>query len=263
MFRTLKEKIKRRLRYHLTQQLSEATKDIEFARQFRAAQESADFADRYMRMAKSYPHRFALLQAAIAEVEIPGLYCEFGVYRAETLNYLASLVRAEVHGFDSFEGLPEDWKQGHEKGTFALAELPSVRPNVRLHRGWFEDTIPDFRKRLTDPVAFVHVDADLHSSTRTILYLLGNAIEVGTVIVFDEFFNYPGWSEGEYRAFMEFCRERDAEVRYLGFVRQGEQVALKITRIKPVSGGMEGLRRTAPRMDTHGVRDTRLAQEQQ
>jgi hypothetical protein len=85
MFRALKEKMKHRIRYHVNRQLSEATKDIEFARQFRAAQESAEFADQHMRMAKNYPDKFALLEDAIDQMEIRGLYCEFGVYRGETL----------------------------------------------------------------------------------------------------------------------------------------------------------------------------------
>ena len=234
MFRALKEKLKRRIRYHLNRQISEATKDIEFARQFRAAQESAEFADQHMRMAKSYPDKFALLKAAIEQTEIQGLYCEFGVYRGETLNFIASLVTVDVHGFDSFEGLPEDWKQGHERGTFALEALPQVRPNVRLHKGWYQDTIPAFRKQHPEQVAFLHLDADLCSSTRTVFELLGDAIVAGTVITFDEFFNYPGWCDGEYRAFTEFCRERRVEVSYLGFARQGEQVAAKVARIAPV-----------------------------
>ena len=197
MFRALKEKVKHRLRYHLNRQLSRVMKDIEFARQFRAAQESAEFADQHMRMAKSYPDKFDLLEAAIDQMEIQGLCCEFGVYRGETLNFIASLVTAEVHGFDSFEGLPEDWKQGHEKGTFALEALPQVRPNVRLHQGWFEDTIPAFREQHpAEKVAFLHLDADIYSSTRTVFELLGNALVPGTVIAFDEFFNYPGWCEG-------------------------------------------------------------------
>lgn len=233
MFRAFKERVKRRIQYHLSRQLTDASKDIVLARQFRAAQQSAEFADQHMTMAKSYPDRFALLKAAIEQVEIPGLYCEFGVYRAETLNFIASLVKVEVHGFDSFEGLPEDWKQGHEKGTFAVASLPEVQPNVRLHKGWFADTITPFREHHPEQVAFLHLDADLYSSTRTVLELLREAIVVGTVIEFDEFFNRSGWCEGEYKAFMEFCQERGAEVRYLGFVRQGAQVAAKITRIAP------------------------------
>jgi len=235
IFRAFKEKVKRRIRYHLNRQLSEATKDIQFARQFQAAQESAEFVNQHMRMAKSYPDKFALLKAAIEQIEVQGLYCEFGVYRGETINFIAPLITAEVHGFDSFEGLPEDWKQGHEKGTFRLDALPQVRPNVRLHKGWFEDTIPVFRKQHPEKIAFLHLDADLYSSTRTVFELLGNAIVAGTVIVFDEFFNYPGWSEGEYKAFMEFCQERNVEVRYLGFARQSAQVAAKIIDIAPAA----------------------------
>jgi predicted O-methyltransferase YrrM len=231
MLRAIKEKVKRRIRYHLKRQLSEAAKDIEFARQFRAAQESAEFVDQHMKMAKSHPDKFALLKSAIEQVEIPGLYCEFGVYRGESVNFIASLAAGEVHGFDSFDGLPEDWKQGHEKGTFALASLPEVQPNVRLHKGWFKDTIPVFREQHPGQIAFLHIDADLYSSTRTIFELLADAIVAGTIIAFDEFFNYPGWSEGECKAFMEFCRERQVEVHYLGFTRRGEQVAAKIARI--------------------------------
>jgi hypothetical protein len=235
MFRAFNEKIKRRLRYHLNRELAEMSKDIDFASQSRAARESAEFVDQHMKMAKSYPDKFSLLQAAVRQVEIAGLYCEFGVYRGETINFIASLVSGEVHGFDSFEGLPEDWRRGHEKGTFALESLPRVKPNIRLHKGWFQDTIPAFREQHPGTLAFLHVDADLYSSTRTIFELLGDGIVAGTVIAFDEFFNYPGWCEGESKAFMEFCRERSAEVRYLGFARRDEQVAAKIVRIAPVS----------------------------
>jgi hypothetical protein len=217
MFESLKEKLKRRLRYHLNRQISKAAKDIEFARQFQAVQASAEFADEHMRMAKSYSDKFALLKAAIGQTTIKDLYCEFGVYRAKTLNFIPSLVPGAVHGFDSFEGLPEDWKQGHEKGTFSLEAPPQVRSNVQLHKGWFENTLPAFREQHPKEVAFVHVDADLYSSTRTVFDLLGNSIVAGTMIVFDEFFNYPGWHKGEYKAFMEFCEERQAEVLYLGF----------------------------------------------
>ena len=231
MFRTLKEKVK----HHLNRQLLLAARDIDSARQFRAAQQSAEFVDQHMTMAKSYPDKFALLKAAIEQIDVQGLCCEFGVYRGETLNFIASLVPGEVHGFDSFEGLPEDWRQGHEKGTFAVGALPRVRPNVRLYRGWFEDTIPPFREQHPGTVAFLHLDADLYSSTRTVLELLGDGIVPGTVIAFDEFFNYPGWCDGEYKAFMEFCQERAVDVRYLGFVRRDEQAAAKITGIAPLS----------------------------
>ena len=231
MFRTFKEKV----RNQLSRQLWLAARDIDSARQFRAVQESAEFVDQHMKMSRSYPDKFALLKAALGQVEVKGLYCEFGVYRGQTLNFIASQVAGEVHGFDSFEGLPEDWRQSHEKGTFAVGELPRVRQNVRLHKGWFEDTLPAFRAQYPGPVAFLHLDADLYSSTKTVLDVLGDGIVPGTVIAFDEFFNYPGWREGEYRAFTEFCLDREVQLRYLGFVRRDEQALAKIDAIAPVS----------------------------
>jgi len=231
LFRTIKDKVK----HQLTRQFLLAAKDIDSARQFRAAQESAEFVDQSMTMAKSYPDKFALLKAAVSQIEVQGLCCEFGVYRGETVNFIASLIAREVHGFDSFASLPEDWGQGHEKGTFAVGTLPRVRQNVRLNEGWFEDTLPAFCEQYPGPVAFLHLDADLYGSTRTVFDLLGDRIFPGTVMAFDKFFNYPGWREGEYRAFHEFCHERRAEVRYLGFVGRDEQAAAKITAIAPVS----------------------------
>ena len=81
MFQLLKEKAKR----HLNRQLLQAARDIDSARQFRAAQESADFVDHHMPMAKSYPDKFALLKSAIAQIEVDGVCCEFGVYRGSRL----------------------------------------------------------------------------------------------------------------------------------------------------------------------------------
>ena len=83
-----------------------------------------------------------------------GHYMEFGVFEGKSINYLASLnKKVTFHGFDSFEGLPEQWFMGHkviEKGHFAVSELPKVVPNVVLHEGWFEDTIPTWKKTTQD-----------------------------------------------------------------------------------------------------------------
>ena len=57
-----------------------------------------------------------------------------------------------------------------------------VRSNVRLYRGWFEDTLPAFCEQHPGPIAFLHLDADLYSSTRTVFDLLGDGIVPGTVI---------------------------------------------------------------------------------
>ena len=72
------------------------------------------------------------------------------------------------------------------------------------------------------------MDCDLYSSTRTILEGLASQIVAGTVIQFDEYFNYPGWREHEFKAFHEFIAERGLSYEYLGYTREFS-VAVRIT----------------------------------
>jgi hypothetical protein len=183
------------------------------ARQRKATQETVEFIDRSMADTKCFPHKLDLLRFSLQHATVDGLYCEFGAYKGESINFLASQTTRTVYGFDSFEGLPEDWRAMQDKGAFRVDGLPAVRENVRLHRGWFADSLPRFLSEHYGAVAFLHMDADLYSSTKTVLDLLKNRIVSGTVVQFDEFFNYPGWQEGEYRAF----QESGFEVEYLGY----------------------------------------------
>ena len=150
-----------------------------------------------------------------------GHYVEFGVYEGKSINYLASLNKnITFHGFDSFEGLPEQWFMGHkviEKGHFAVSELPKVVPNVVLHEGWFEDTIPVWKKDHKRHISFINIDCDLYKSTKTVLELLNNQIVESTLIRFDDLLPspisaYPKWEEGEWKALVEWCKNYDREV---------------------------------------------------
>jgi hypothetical protein len=158
--------------------------------------------------------------------------CEFGVASGTTIRFIASRTGRTVHGFDSFEGLPEDWGHHLPAGTFKQANLPEVPENVKLHKGWFSESIVPFKEQYQGPVAFLHMDADLYSSTRTTLDLLADRIVTGTVIQFDEFFNYSGWQRGEHKAFMEFVDDYKVTFTYIGFCGgTGGQVAVKIDSI--------------------------------
>ena len=184
---------------------------------------------------KAFKDRFELLEYSISQISIKdGLILEFGVYKGETINFIADLLKDKtIYGFDSFEGLPETWRFDFEKGTFKIDKLPKVRQNVRLIKGWFHETLPEFISKIgKTPVSFMHIDCDLYSSTKVVLENFKNNIVEGTIIVFDEFFNYPGWKEGEYKAWMEFVSNNDIEFEYLGFCKYHEQVAVKITKIK-------------------------------
>lgn len=158
---------------------------------------------------------------------------EFGVRKGETVNLIAEAFPNKfIYGFDSFEGLPEDWRYDSrfdlQKGAFNLnGYLPPVRKNVRLIKGWFNETLPEFVKSHPEPCAFIHVDCDIYSSTKTIFDNLKNQIVSGTVIAFDEYFNYPGRQQGEYKALMEFVAENNLEFEYIARTNFS-QVAVKI-----------------------------------
>ena len=165
-----------------------------------------------------------------ADVSGGGIYLEFGVYKGKTVNLIAEAFPDKIiYGFDSFEGLPEDWRGTvFSKGAFnANGHLPPVRKNVRLVKGWFNKTLPEFVKPHPEPCAFIHVDCDLYSSTKTIFDNLKNQIVSGTIIAFDEYFGYPRWADGEYKAFMEFVEENNLEFEYIARTN-GMQVAAKI-----------------------------------
>jgi hypothetical protein len=175
--------------------------------------------------------RNEVLDLALDHLRGDGLVCEFGVFEGESLNYIAARIPQQmVFGFDSFEGLPERWREAFDPGAFTTGgRLPQVRPNVSLLKGWFDETLPAFAARHPGPTAFLHVDCDLYSSTRCIFEHLGGSLVPGSVIVFDEYFNYPGWEQHEFRAFSEFAAARRLRYEYLAYNRLHEQVALRVT----------------------------------
>ena len=134
-----------------------------------------------------------------------------------------------MFGFDSFEGLPEDWRPGFPKARFSLAgAAPDVLENVELVKGRFAQTLPAFLAHHPERFAFVHVDCDLYSSTKTVLELAAARVGAGTVIVFDEYFNFPGWEQHEFKAFQEFVRATGARYEYLAYNSRDEQVAVRM-----------------------------------
>ncbi len=206
--------------------------NIERWRQRQALAETGRFVDANMSSVQSLPDPFSLLKYAISQLDAPidnGLICEFGVCSGTSINLIArTLPHCTVWGFDSFEGLPEYWRDRFPKGTFAVRKPPRVRRNVNLVKGLFSDTLAPFLQQRSGPALFLHIDCDLYSSTRTVLEAFESRIGPGTVMVFDEFFNYPGWKEGEYRAFAEFVEKTDLKFEYLGYCRYGMQAALKV-----------------------------------
>jgi predicted O-methyltransferase YrrM len=199
---------------------------------------SAAFFRRELNDAVAHFHKHDTLRAALAQAPREGLYLEFGVATGSTLRVISDAAPAgSVHGFDCFEGLPEHWRSGFTVGMSATAQLPDV-PGAELVVDLFDQTLPAFLEQHDAPVAFLHLDADLHSSTRTVLEALAHRMVPGTVIVFDEYFNCPGWEAHEHRAWTEFVQETGLQFEHLGFTADDEQVAMRLLNApRPVHQG--------------------------
>ena len=206
------------------------TPDIEHVACLIAAKSSAEYVLQHMRAARNLVRREDLLKFALEQCTVDGLVVEFGVYRGASLCLIADHDPRPVYGFDSFEGLPENWTTLQHKGRFSLAgEAPQLeRPNIVLVKGWFKDTLPQFIAQHPEPARFIHVDSDLYSSAVTVLTHLAPRIVPGTVILFDEYFNYPGWEHHEHKAFQEFVSASGLIYEYLGFASAHYSVAVKI-----------------------------------
>jgi len=198
-------------------------------RYVRALQRTVDYIDKAMPDALGLESQRQVIEHALAAVTIEGHYLEFGVFTGGTIRFMARCIgNRTIHGFDSFEGLPEAWTGFNlARATFSRrGRLPRVPGNVQLHAGWFDDTLPRWLEANPGPVSFIHIDCDIYSSTRTIFGQLAERIVPGTVILFDEYFNYPNWEAHEFKAFQEYVAEHGVTYRYLAFARQ--QVAVRI-----------------------------------
>lgn len=143
-----------------------------------------------------------------------GVIAEFGVHTAQSIGWFTThYPDVKVYGFDSFEGLPEDWvvngkvrfKKGHFNVKGKLPNFPHMdNDNTIMIKGWFDDTLPDWSLSVDDYLKIAHIDCDLYSSAKTVLNNIKTLLRPGTFILFDEILNDEG-RENEYKAFCEFC----------------------------------------------------------
>ena len=195
-----------------------------------ATTESARYLIDHMVAAKNCYTQRGLLDFAAGQAKLDGLTLEFGVYQGDTIRHIAARRPGKVYGFDSFRGLPQEWRFDVAADLFDLnGALPRDLPaNVELVVGLFDDTLPRFLETHPGPASLVHVDCDVYASAKTVLTRLAPRIAAGTVIVFDEYFNYVGWQQHEHKAFMEFIAETGLRYEYIGFASSHLSVAVRI-----------------------------------
>lgn len=198
----------------------------------RASQQSADFILANMDKAVLFDSREGYWTHVVKALPATGLVMECGVFEGVSINFIADRMKArqdgrKIYGFDSFEGLEEDWAgENLPAGFFDRGgKLPEVRPQVELRKGWVQDTVQPFLdERPDDKLALLHIDTDTYTPARYLLDALKPRLTSGSIIAFDELIGYPNWQAHEYRALLEALP--DVEYEFIAFTSR--QAAIRV-----------------------------------
>jgi hypothetical protein len=150
--------------------------------------------------------KYAVIQAS----RIEGSILEFGVFEGGSINrFQANLeelgVEKEIIGFDSFEGLGDSWTDVDSFNAFDKRGIipPGIHHEVKIIKGYVDETLPIFLHNNVTPFALIHFDMDLYKPTKFVLESISNYLNPGTLILFDELHGYVGWRQGELKALQE------------------------------------------------------------
>jgi O-methyltransferase len=142
-----------------------------------------------------YNRREILYDALINQEQVnilPIDYFEFGVAGGYSFKWWLehnSNPNSKFYGFDTFEGLPEDFGP-FAKGSMAVAleSLNISDPRACFYKGLFQDTlIPFLDQYKSNRKKLIHMDADIFSATIFSLSQLYKYLNPGDIILFDEF----------------------------------------------------------------------------
>jgi hypothetical protein len=204
-------------------------RDMFFAGEVRAARESEAFMAEHLVSTRPCPNPEATIRFASELVSVTGPVVKFGVGSGEYLLLLAErLFGRDIVGFDTLAGLPEDWRPGHPAGSDARDKAPQVR-GATILTGQYDQTVPGFLAENSDPIALLYLDTAVYGETLQALDLVADRLTAGTIVVLGEYFNYPGWQRGQYKAWAEFVERTGSEFRYEGYTFDNDQVVVSIT----------------------------------
>jgi O-methyltransferase len=157
-------------------------------------------------------------------------YLEFGVAAGDSIRAWSGLnlhPDSRFVGFDTFEGLPEDWTKDKPAGTFACSgRIPELAdPRVEFVQGLFQSTLYGFLDRFVPQRRLVvHIDCDIYSGALFCLAALDRIMAPNSVLLFDEFYDV----QHEFAAFQDYVRSFYRETRLLGYTDHMGQAAFEM-----------------------------------
>jgi hypothetical protein len=200
-----------------------------------AVVDSFHYAKEHMRDTFSFTDRFEGLSLSIMEAmkQYPtrDLVLEFGVYKGGMINYQARrFSKLQFVGFDSFEGLQEQWNGMFPAKTFDVGgKLPRVRRNVTLVKGWFSQSVPKWKEENPDlrTPLLIHIDCDTYNATVDVMELCSEYVEHGIIMHFDDYFGFPNWRNGGFKALKEYSERLGWRLTYLSYGTKEVSVAVE------------------------------------
>ena len=176
-----------------------------------------------------YFHRWALFDDVVRQSAKDRPFYEFGVWRGESFRYLIKTFK-KGFGFDTFEGLPEDWHNMAVGSYSSDGNMPKIEGGEFI-AGKFADTLPTFFSESRPMAAIINFDADLYSSTICALNYSRPVMDQHTILIFDEFIINKNWEKDEYKALNEFCLQNSYTYEVLAISFFTKQVAIKLVGI--------------------------------
>jgi len=180
------------------------------------------------KLPKIYFNNQKFFDAIILLSENSRPFYEFGVWNGISFKYVINTFK-KGFGFDTFSGLPEDWRD-EKVGTYSsFGTIPKINGGEFIV-GKFQDTLPKFFAEERPLASLINFDADLYSSTLCALDYSNKVIDDKTILVFDEFIINDFWEEDEYKALNEFCYNQGFVYEVLAVSFLTKQVAVKLKK---------------------------------
>ena len=175
-------------------------------------------------------NRWKVFDLAVSLSDRSRPFYEFGVWMGDSFRYLMRSYK-KGFGFDTFEGLPEDWRSVPKGSYSSFGKVPDV-PGGEFIVGEFDKTLPSFFASERPKAALINLDADLYGSTLSALKNARSIIDEQTVIIFDELIINQGWQQDEFKALNEFCALFELQYEVLAVSLYTKQV---VTRVLPAN----------------------------
>jgi len=183
---------------------------------------------------RHYDKRYEMFEKIIQHYDLDKsgvLYLEFGVAQALSFKWWINRLKnqnSKFIGFDTFEGLPEDWGTFFKKGDM-LGNIPNLNDDrATFVKGIFQDTLNNYIDQNKEDVKgkrkIIHMDADLFSATIFTLSQFYPYLNKGDIILFDEF----NVANHEYFAFKIFTEAYYVKLKPIAAINNFYQVAFVV-----------------------------------